>query len=201
MKLADQTSDEDDERYDPSKLSEGDAFRYGIVLPSSMPATTYSSLHPDNKYAMLLLAMYIRNVDPMAKLLHVPTLYNSVMVAARKLPLLRPEWGRDALLFSIYFAAIISISDVECLEQFNESRAALASAFRRATEHALRNAGFMESTELITLQAFVIFVVRCLSCPDEPTAQASVQEQLIVCLRRPPFDVRIKDTLRGLLLE
>lgn len=129
---------------------------------------------------MLLLAMYIRNVDPMAKLLHVPTLYNTVMVAASEPPLVRLERGREALGFSIYFAAIISISDAECLEQFKETKAFLTSGFRRATEQALERAGFMDSTELITLQAFVIFVVRCFSCPDRPTARASVPEVLTV---------------------
>jgi hypothetical protein len=64
-------------------------------------------------------------------------------------------------MFSIYFAAVTSMTDEECLEHSKEAKQYLILKYRNKVELALAlaQAGFMNSTEVTTLQALVIYLV------------------------------------------
>lgn len=60
--------------------------------------------------------MYQENVEPLIKLVHIPTM-EGIMRDARKNPdNLSP--GAQALVFSIYFAAVISLEPEEVSNEF-----------------------------------------------------------------------------------
>jgi len=65
----------------------------------------------------------------------------------------------EALMFSIYFAAVTSMSDEEVQSTFAEDKAILLNKFHNATQQALVNAGFMRSTEITVLQALFLYLV------------------------------------------
>ena len=68
-------------------------------------------------------------------------------------------WSLEAGAFALYFAVVNGISSQECLEHFGEDKQILLERYKRNTEVALVNADFLNSLELTTLQAFIIYIV------------------------------------------
>ena len=108
---------------------------------------------------ILLCDFYARNVDPMFKLLHIPTLRNLVTKASASPQKIPSGNYVEALLFSVYYAAITSLTEGQCQQCFQEARDALLAKYRSGTETALVNADLMNTTELGTVQALAVFIV------------------------------------------
>lgn len=66
----------------------------------------------------------------------------------------------QALMFAIYFAAVTSLPPDECMIQFGQPKSDLLTRYRYGTEQALVQAHLLTSSEMVTLQALVIYLVR-----------------------------------------
>lgn len=134
---------------------------FPFVIGGSM--TSVTSLHPPAVQIFQLWQIYLDNVNPLLKLTHTPTLQGQLIeAAANPSKISKPL---EALLFSIYFIAIVSLNDEEALETFKEDKTRLISRYHRGTQQALINAGFMRSPDIVVLQAFVIYLVSSLLAP------------------------------------
>ncbi|KAL7949267.1 hypothetical protein V8C42DRAFT_310423 [Trichoderma barbatum] len=116
-----------------------------------------SGLHPPSQHALLYWRLYKENCDRLIKVLHIPTMEPIILQAMRQ-PSCIPK-GLESLIFSIYFSAVESLSEEECWEIFCSHKGDLIDTFKFATEQALARAKFLETDELIVLQAFVIFLM------------------------------------------
>lgn len=67
--------------------------------------------------------------------------------------------GLEALMFAIYTFAVTSLSTLECESMFGEAKSTLLAKYRLRTQQALVRAEFLRSSELVILQAFVLFLV------------------------------------------
>ena len=66
----------------------------------------------------------------------------------------------EALLFSIYYITIMSLSDEYVITTFSgESKTTLLSRFQMATEMALKRSAFMQSHDLMSLQTLLLYLV------------------------------------------
>lgn len=65
----------------------------------------------------------------------------------------------EALMFSIYGAAVMSMKDEECQHRFCETRKTLLSRYISATRIALSRANFMATMSLVVLQALVLHII------------------------------------------
>ena len=74
--------------------------------------------------------------------------------------------SEEALLFSIYYASITSLSADDVSKNLGQNKEALMKRYRFAVERALMGSKFLETQELVTLQAFVLFLV-CVRCNGE----------------------------------
>ena len=101
--------------------------------------------------------IFVENVDPLTKLVHVPTLRLQVTRATTNLQGLSRSF--EALLFAIYGAAVMSLKEVECEERLGEPRRTLLSRYTSATKAALSRAKFMGTTNIVLLQALVLHLV------------------------------------------
>jgi hypothetical protein len=108
-----------------------------------------------------LWRIYSSNVDPVLKIVHKPTFERSLAKAKYNLDGL--SRGMEALMFAMYFAAVNSLKPDECRVTLQEEKSTLHNKYRFAVEQALARAGFLDTRELIILQAFVIFLV-CSGC-------------------------------------
>ena len=62
-------------------------------------------------------------------------------------------------MFSIYAFAVSSLNDDQSIDMFGEDRIALLTRFQTGARHALLAAGFLRSSEIVVLQAFVLYLV------------------------------------------
>ncbi|OAA53275.1 Transcription factor [Cordyceps fumosorosea ARSEF 2679] len=128
------------------------------------PRQALDSLHPTPETAMLLWQAYADNVEPIVKILHVPSA-RAVFERTARLPhLARP--ADECLAFSVYHFAVFSMTEQACLEQLRQPRATLLSSFHLAARQALVNARLLETTDLTVLQAFVLLLLPPPSRPE-----------------------------------
>lgn len=99
----------------------------------------------------------MENVNPLTKLVHVPSLQPAIEKAVANIGSI-PK-GFEALMFSIYSIAILSLTDGECTERLGESKATLLPRYVGATRAALTRAGFMSSSSIVTLQALMLHIL------------------------------------------
>lgn len=116
-----------------------------------------SKLHPSPQLLSKLKEIYADRVDPMMKILHLPTFWASVANALRH-PDNIPK-SLESLIFAFYLVTISSLKEDECQNLFGLSLSTVMSRYRVATRQALINARFVSTSNLMTLQAFSIFTV------------------------------------------
>ncbi|KAE9364160.1 hypothetical protein N431DRAFT_388094 [Stipitochalara longipes BDJ] len=129
--------------------------------------STAGSLHPTPELIRRLWQTFIENVNPITKLVHVPSLQLVIEKAITNIELIPARF--EALMFAIYSMAILSLTDSECREIVGESRAILLPRYVAATKGALSRAKFMSSTSLVVLQALLLHIM---SIRDDYEARA-----------------------------
>ncbi|KAI9742890.1 MAG: hypothetical protein M1818_003619 [Claussenomyces sp. TS43310] len=114
-------------------------------------------LHPLPSQISFYWDVYVENVDPLCKFIHVPTMSSTIKRVRENLDSLRPS--TEALMFGIYFAAITSLTDEEVRSSLGDDRQDLLRRYRFGLEQALARASFLNTSEIVTVQAFVLFLV------------------------------------------
>lgn len=119
-------------------------------------------IHPPNAHSVVLFQFYFKNVDPLCKILHRPTVnsyYSNLRILFDQSCRRFKFRSLEAVTFAMYFAAVTSMTFEECIDFFGEDKSALATRYKRYTELVLVQADFMDSLELTTLQALTIYIV------------------------------------------
>jgi hypothetical protein len=115
------------------------------------------SLHPQPANMSTLWVAFTENVNPLNKIIHVPSAQKIVVDAISDLDgISKPS---NALLFAFWFAGVASLQESECLSLLGESKKSLLVKYRYATQKALLAANYLRSLDLCVLQAFVIYLV------------------------------------------
>ncbi|ATY63117.1 C6 transcription [Cordyceps militaris] len=113
--------------------------------------------HPTEEAAMVMWQTYAENIEPITKMLHVPSTRIAMEQIARDPQLAKHR--DECLAFSIYHFAVFSMTDEECAEKLGQSRTELLSSFHFATRQALVNASFLKTTDVTVLQSLVLFLL------------------------------------------
>lgn len=119
--------------------------------------------YPSDYHRSILFQIYFANVDPVCKILHKP---NSMTHLVGAKDLFDESTGRfkfasiEAITFAMFFAAVTTLSSGDCLSHFGEEKDALITRYKRSTEVALSRADFINSIEIVTLQALTLYMVR-----------------------------------------
>lgn len=173
--ILNQNSDDDGD--DPSPVQTHPGQHHGWIFSFSSQNVDLLSLHPIPVQIESYWQVYKERVDPLVKVLHIPTIEPTVLASASHLANLSKSF--EALLFAIYYGAVTSLSDQECLSKLGEERGLLLSRYRFGVEQALARANFLTTEEMMVVQAIVIF---------------------LICLRRNN-DARVIWTLTGLVVR
>ncbi|KAJ9666939.1 hypothetical protein H2201_003073 [Coniosporium apollinis] len=167
--LLDEVSDDEGDSADtsPSRSHKGSRpFETPFVFGDGGELKNLRWLHPSYAHAAALVDVYFTRVDGLFKILHRPTEKPSMLAAAANLDSIPQRNGQEALMFAAYFAAITSLSNDECVELFGRDKESLLAQYKYGAEIALSNADFLNSMELRTLQAFVLYLL-CLRNHNE----------------------------------
>ncbi|KAF3037873.1 hypothetical protein E8E11_004033 [Didymella keratinophila] len=116
-----------------------------------------STLHPSHVQIFRLWQVYSDNINPLVKVTHAPTLQASILDAAVDPKGISHEL--EALMFSIYCAALITMSEDECRAALGELKAKLLSKYQDACRQALINCGFLRSRERDCLTAYFLYLI------------------------------------------
>lgn len=128
-----------------------------LLFGSPASSTGLRSLHPQPVEAFKLWQAYLDNINPLIKLFHAPTVQQLISEANGNLD--NVPRNVEALLFAIYSISIESLSDGECVAITGAPKETARQQFRSGAQHALINASFLKTSDLMVLQALTLFIV------------------------------------------
>lgn len=128
-----------------------------LLLGADSPGVATEDLWPDPSHVFRLWQIYLDRVNPLTKIIHVPTLQPYVAEATAGCQNL-PK-NIEALLFSIYLMGAVALTQEECRLLLGYSREEALQRFSSGVRIALARIGFLKSYDLTTLQALVIYLV------------------------------------------
>jgi hypothetical protein len=129
-------------------------FIFGLHPPVNNILT---SLHPSTVHIFQLWQAFLNHVNPITKLFHAPTVQQQLLTAAADLT--NVSKSMEVLMFAIYSSSVSSLSNEECLQMFGESKQILSARYQLGAQRALVNARFLKTTDLVVLQAYLLFLV------------------------------------------
>jgi hypothetical protein len=149
-------SDDEDDPHTPDS-SNPSSQHQSFIFGYSSSSVDMAALHPVEQQARQFWYTFKENVDPLVKVLHIPTFepvfFNAVAHTEKV------GKGLEVLLFAIYYGAVTSTMPEECRERWGEDRTVLLNRYRFGLEQALARANFLYCDEIVILQAFVIFLI------------------------------------------
>lgn len=152
-------SSSEDEEYEAAKNIQSNPYGHhqGFLFGYSSLVFDMSKLHPHPSQIFIIWETFKENVDPVVKIIHVPSAKNIIMKAAVSSQNLSK--ANEAVFYSICFAAIVSMQEEQAKQLLGEDKHILMQKYRFAVEQALSRASFLNSSSLMVLQAFVMFLI------------------------------------------
>ncbi|KAF9887319.1 hypothetical protein FE257_010314 [Aspergillus nanangensis] len=128
-----------------------------ILFGSRRIAVILTTLHPDPVQIFRLWQIYINNVDPLLKVTHSPSLQGRLVEAACSLETVNPTL--EALMFSIYSMAVMSLTPEECQATFAWPKSDLLAMYQYGCQQALLNCSYLRTEDPECLTAFYLSLV------------------------------------------
>ncbi|OLN85066.1 putative transcriptional regulatory protein C139.03-like protein 14, partial [Colletotrichum chlorophyti] len=128
--------------------------RQGYAHISSLTSQTGSWIPSANEF-VVLWRVFLDRVDPVTKLIHVPTFHSRVVDAIANfssVPL-----ATQALLFSIFLTASGSLSNQEHQEMFGCGKAAAIANFVRGVKEALTLMNYLKNCNVEALRSLTLY--------------------------------------------
>lgn len=108
-------------------------------------------LQPEPVQMYRLWQMFLDRVNPISKVIHVPSVQQSIHEATYGISSLPHEV--QALLYSIFSFTVVSLSEAECAQMLNVSCATALRRFTAGARQALKRAKFVRHPNMAILQA------------------------------------------------
>lgn len=156
---------EEEEDYpvsNPSSIDSAD--HQGFIFGFSSTALSLRRFHPPSEQTPVYWSIYKENIDPVMKVLHIPTMETTFFQATQDLD--HVSKPLEALIFSIYYASVTSLSSNECWNVLGVDKEETLRQYHFAVEQAFSRANFLSTQEIFILQAMLIFLT-CVSRTDD----------------------------------
>ncbi|KAL8723268.1 MAG: hypothetical protein Q9225_000390 [Loekoesia sp. 1 TL-2023] len=114
-------------------------------------------LHPAPINIFRLWQTYLNCVYPLSMVFHAPTVQQQILDASADLD--NVAESMEALMFAIYYAAVVALPAEECEAMFGLPQNVVISKYMLATQQALNAAKLLKSLDIMVLQALVIFLL------------------------------------------
>ncbi|EXJ64935.1 hypothetical protein A1O7_01274 [Cladophialophora yegresii CBS 114405] len=128
-----------------------------LLFGSRGAAVDVSSLHPDTVQIFRLWQVYLDNVNPLLKVTHIPSMQGRIINAISQITAIDPIL--EALMFSIYCTAILSLSEEECQTMAGSPKEQLLTRYQYACQQALLNCGFLRTNDRECLTALFLYLI------------------------------------------
>ncbi|RFU30785.1 hypothetical protein B7463_g5556, partial [Scytalidium lignicola] len=128
-----------------------------LLFGSPNTIVDLSTLHPEPVQIFRLWQIYLDNVNPLLKVTHTPSLQGRIIEAASNVSNISSTL--EALMFSIYCMAILSLVADDCQSIFNASKEDLLMRFQFGCQQALLNSRFLRSSDRDCLTALHLYLI------------------------------------------
>ncbi|KAK4230397.1 activator of stress genes 1 [Podospora fimiseda] len=128
-----------------------------MLLGGDSPNVNVESLWPSAPHVIRLWQVYLDRVNPLTKVIHVPSVQPHLAEAVNG-PRTLPK-NVEALLFAIFVMAAVSLTPEECQGILGYSREDALHRYSTGVRLCLIRMGFLKSHDLVTLQAIVIYLI------------------------------------------
>jgi hypothetical protein len=129
-----------------------------LLLGADTPSSKEEVLWPDPIQVLRLWQVFLDRVNPLTKIIHVPSLWPHVAEAANNSCNI-PK-NVEALLYAIFLMAVVSLTPDECREQLGQSREEALQRYSLGAQQSLYRMKFLKCLDLTTLQAYVLYLVQ-----------------------------------------
>lgn len=151
-----------------SDVSDGGFAALGFTSDASPPddmnwTSGYVPLHQNKDMARRLCEVYLRQVDPIIKILHRPSLFSWMISGRTYLEYPEGHHSTDALGAAVCYSAVNSMPDDQCRTVFNTSKLNVLADCQKACENAIQKSGLLTTRDITVLQAFVLYLVSFLA--------------------------------------
>ncbi|KAL2069447.1 hypothetical protein VTL71DRAFT_14126 [Oculimacula yallundae] len=128
-----------------------------LLFGLSKSSVDISTFHPEPIHIFKLWQLYLDNVNPLLKVTHTPSVQGRIIEAASNLSNIEPPL--EALMFSIYCMATLSLSEDDCLIMFASTRQEMLVKYQFGCQQALLNCEFLRTTDRECLTALFLYLV------------------------------------------
>lgn len=128
-----------------------------LLLAGDVSRISIDDLIPDAVHVFRLWQIFLDRVNPLTKLIHVPTIQPYVVEITSNpsnVPL-----NYQALLFAIMGMATVSLTQSESIQLLGLTRERAIQNFNSATRTALVRQNFLKNFSMPSLQALILFIV------------------------------------------
>lgn len=116
-----------------------------------------TTLHPRFEILSKLKDIFVDRVDPVLKILHVPSFWAGLNQALNDPQPMSKSMQAEA--FSFYYTAIGASDELQCKRLFGEGKIVMLPRYRVACQRALVEASFLATTSIATLRAYALYLV------------------------------------------
>ncbi|KAK5109036.1 hypothetical protein LTR62_007584 [Meristemomyces frigidus] len=128
-----------------------------LVFGERIADIDLAALHPGSTQIFKLWQIYQENVDPLLKVTHGPSMQARIVDAIGELSTI--DSTLEALLFSIYCMAVISLDELACFAAFGASQADLLRGYQFGCQQALLKCGVFKSSDREGLTALFLYLI------------------------------------------
>ncbi|UPK91317.1 hypothetical protein LCI18_002252 [Fusarium solani-melongenae] len=157
----DESSDDDLPSTAPStrELERAPSERHAFLFRHNLTgiAPEVADLRPLPSQIPFLLDIFSENVNIVSRIVHMPAIRKMIRETRSSGTSLSP--ANEALMFSIYYAAVTSMEEDDVMTNFGSTKAELNLKYRLGLEHALAKADFLNDPNIVLVQAFAIFLL------------------------------------------
>jgi hypothetical protein len=130
----------------------------GMIYGFSSVSPDLRQLHPPESQIFPLWQIFLENVDPLLKIIHVPVTQRQLVRATQNLDSVPAPF--QAFMFAIYYATITSMQcSISCKTLLNEDRNTLLNRYQLGVEQALSKANFISKPNILALQALTLYLI------------------------------------------
>ncbi|KAK2749673.1 hypothetical protein FQN57_005895 [Myotisia sp. PD_48] len=130
-----------------------DGFLFGFLSLSQ----SLREFHPSTAKRCVIWDLFCENVAPVVPIFHRPTLKKVLDHAVINMDTLNKN--TEVMMFAVYYTAIATMTQTECLSRLGESRDDALTRYRFAFEQALGRANILNSQSFTLLQGLVLFLL------------------------------------------
>ncbi|KAK2733505.1 fungal specific transcription factor domain-containing protein [Colletotrichum kahawae] len=127
------------------------------LLLNDFAAIDLEDVTPSPVQIFRLWQVFLERVNPITKLIHVPSLQPLVVEAAANHS--NVANNAQALLFSIYLVATLTMTEAEVRQMLDSSKEDALKKFTAGVKAALTKVNFLKNHDMMTLQSLILYLV------------------------------------------